>query len=28
MYGPEGMWEDDLRNIGEAYIESGGDFVV
>ncbi|WP_083354793.1 GNAT family N-acetyltransferase [Mesorhizobium sp. LCM 4577] len=28
VYGPEGTWEDDLRNIGEAYIESGGDFVV
>ncbi|WP_085026094.1 GNAT family N-acetyltransferase [Ensifer aridi] len=26
--GPEGMWEDDLRNIEEAYIASGGDFVV
>ncbi len=28
MYGPEGVWEDDLRNVGEVYIESGGDFVV
>lgn len=26
--GPEGAWEDDLRNIGEVYIASGGDFVV
>ncbi|UPK28415.1 GNAT family N-acetyltransferase [Bradyrhizobium sp. 195] len=26
--GPEGVWEDDLRNIGEVYIASGGDFVV
>ncbi|RZN14315.1 GNAT family N-acetyltransferase [Bradyrhizobium sp. Leo121] len=26
--GPEGAWEDDLRNIGEIYIASGGDFVV
>ncbi|MDH2347195.1 GNAT family N-acetyltransferase [Bradyrhizobium sp. SSUT77] len=26
--GPEGAWEDDLRNIGEVYIGSGGDFVV
>ncbi|MGX9147596.1 GNAT family N-acetyltransferase [Mesorhizobium sp. 128a] len=26
--GPGGVWEDDLRNVGEVYIESGGDFVV
>ncbi|MQW90681.1 GNAT family N-acetyltransferase [Sinorhizobium saheli] len=26
--GPEGVWEDDLRDIGEVYIASGGDFVV
>ncbi|MET4323157.1 hypothetical protein ABIB90_008240 [Bradyrhizobium sp. JR4.1] len=26
--GPEGAWEDNLRNIGEVYIGSGGDFVV
>ncbi|WP_027545521.1 GNAT family N-acetyltransferase [Bradyrhizobium sp. WSM2254] len=26
--GPEGKWEDDLRNIGEAYIASGGDFIL
>lgn len=26
--GPEGGWEDDLRNIGEVYIASGGDFIV
>ncbi|MFD2052255.1 GNAT family N-acetyltransferase [Mesorhizobium calcicola] len=26
--GPEGTWEDDLRNVGEVYIASGGDFVV
>ncbi len=28
MRGPEGAWEDDLRNIREVYIASGGDFVV
>lgn len=26
--GPEGGWEDDLRNIGEVYIASGGDFIL
>ncbi|MGR4931246.1 GNAT family N-acetyltransferase [Bradyrhizobium sp. CAR08] len=26
--GPEGTWEDDLRNVGAVYIGSGGDFVV
>lgn len=26
--GPEGMWEDDLRNVADVYIASGGDFVV
>ncbi|MGY0571699.1 GNAT family N-acetyltransferase [Bradyrhizobium sp. RDM12] len=26
--GPEGTWEDDLRNIEQVYIGSGGDFVV
>ncbi|WP_426441176.1 GNAT family N-acetyltransferase [Bradyrhizobium genosp. P] len=26
--GPEGTWEDDLRNIGEVYIGSGGDFML
>lgn len=26
--GPEGGWADDLRNIGEVYIASGGDFIV
>jgi len=26
--GPEGAWEDDLRNIGEVYISSGGDFLL
>ncbi len=25
---PEGGWEDDLNNIDEVYIASGGDFVV
>jgi ribosomal protein S18 acetylase RimI-like enzyme len=25
---PEGTWGDDLRNIGEVYIKSGGDFMV
>ncbi|RAZ92385.1 GNAT family N-acetyltransferase [Mesorhizobium hawassense] len=28
VYGPQGVWEDDLRNVGEVYIASGGDFVV
>ncbi len=28
MRGPEGMWEDDLRNVGDVYIVSGGDFIV
>ena len=26
--GPERFWEDDLRNVGEVYIASGGDFIV
>lgn len=26
--GPEGRWEDDLRNIAEVYIASGGDFIL
>lgn len=26
--GPEGAWEDDLRNIREVYIRSGGDFLT
>lgn len=26
--GPGGGWEDDLRNIGEVYITSGGDFIL
>ncbi|MGY8665366.1 GNAT family N-acetyltransferase [Bradyrhizobium sp. UFLA05-109] len=26
--GPEGAWEDDLRNISEVYIRSGGDFLT
>ncbi|WP_353642739.1 GNAT family N-acetyltransferase [Mesorhizobium sp. WSM2239] len=26
--GPQGVWEDDLRNVGKVYIASGGDFVV
>lgn len=28
MRGPEAVWEDDLHNIGEVYIASGGDVVV
>ncbi|MCC8942511.1 GNAT family N-acetyltransferase [Bradyrhizobium sp. Arg62] len=26
--GPEGVWEEDLRNIEEVYITSGGEFLV
>ncbi|WP_439406692.1 GNAT family N-acetyltransferase [Bradyrhizobium sp. DASA03076] len=26
--GPEGTWEDDLRNIAEVYIRPGGDFLL
>ncbi|GLR91091.1 GNAT family N-acetyltransferase [Bradyrhizobium iriomotense] len=26
--GPEGAWEDDLRNISEVYIKPGGDFLL
>ncbi|WFU40111.1 GNAT family N-acetyltransferase [Bradyrhizobium sp. CB82] len=26
--GPEGTWEDDLRNICETYIKPGGDFLL
>ncbi|MER8563526.1 GNAT family N-acetyltransferase [Mesorhizobium sp. M0115] len=28
VHGPEGAWEDDLRNVGDVYLASGGDFVV
>lgn len=28
VHGGHGSWEDDLRDIGAAYLEPGGDFVV